>query len=61
MSLQSPTATFTMQDFRLFHYFIQSAYPHLPIGNDSIWTHDIPCISHNVGIINNLHVRGLED
>jgi Fungal Zn(2)-Cys(6) binuclear cluster domain len=47
--LQSADAAFTMQDFRLFYYFIQKAYPHHPIGNDSVWTHEIPSISHNVG------------
>lgn len=45
---QSADATFTMQDFRLFYHFIQKAYPHHPIGNDSVWTHEIPSISHNV-------------
>lgn len=46
--LQSPDATFTMQDFRLFYHFIQKAYPHHPIGNDSVWTHEIASISHSV-------------
>jgi Fungal Zn(2)-Cys(6) binuclear cluster domain len=46
--LQSADASFTMQDFRLFYHFIQKAYPHHPIGNDSVWTHEIPSISHNV-------------
>ena len=38
-----------MLDFRLFYRFIEKAYPHHPIGNDSVWTHEIPSISHNVG------------
>jgi hypothetical protein len=46
--LQSAEPSFTMEDFRLFYYFIQKAYPHHPIGNDSVWTHEIPSISHNV-------------
>ncbi|KAF7918135.1 uncharacterized protein EAE97_011906 [Botrytis byssoidea] len=36
-----------MVDFRLFHHFIQEAYPHHPIGNDSVWTHEIPSIASN--------------
>lgn len=36
---------FNMVDFRLFNHFIQKAYPHHPIGNDAVWTHEIPCIS----------------
>ncbi|KIM93617.1 hypothetical protein OIDMADRAFT_173188 [Oidiodendron maius Zn] len=38
---------FKMQDFRLFHHFINDAYPIEPIGNESIWTHEIPSIAHN--------------
>jgi hypothetical protein len=37
-----------MQDIRLFHKFIQDAYPHYPIGNDYVWTHDIPNLAHSV-------------
>lgn len=36
---------FNAQDFRLFHHFIQVAYPHHPIGNDWVWTHEIPVIA----------------
>ncbi|TGO45925.1 hypothetical protein BCON_0355g00040 [Botryotinia convoluta] len=38
---------FSMVDFRLFHHFIQEAYPHHPIGNDSVSTHEIPSIASN--------------
>jgi hypothetical protein len=50
--IQSSIPVFTMQDFRLFNHFIQSAYPSRPFGNDSIWTHEIPSISSHVS--NNL-------
>ena len=43
--MQPPTPIFTMQDFRLFNHFIQSAYPSSPFGNDLVWTHEIPSIS----------------
>ncbi|KAK0099353.1 hypothetical protein ONS95_003574 [Cadophora gregata] len=36
---------FTIQDFRLFNHFIQSAYPSHPIGNDSVWRQEVPSIS----------------
>lgn len=39
-----------MLDFRLFSHFIQSAYPKRPLDNDSVWTHEIPCISSDVRI-----------
>jgi hypothetical protein len=39
---------FTMQDFRLFNHFIQTAYPHHPPLNDSVWTHEIPSIAADV-------------
>jgi hypothetical protein len=45
--MQGPV--FTAQDFRLFDYFVKSCYPHFPVGNDSTWTHEIPCIASDVG------------
>jgi hypothetical protein len=39
---------YTAQDFRFFDYFLQGAYPHQPIGNDAIWTHEIPILAPNV-------------
>ena len=36
---------FTMQDFRLFSHFVNTAYPHHPVGNESIWTHEIPSLA----------------
>lgn len=44
--IQGPV--FTMQDFRLFQFFRNSAYPHQPIGNDSVWRHEIPCMASSV-------------
>ncbi|KAH8587693.1 hypothetical protein B0O99DRAFT_641090 [Bisporella sp. PMI_857] len=45
VSPQSQGPVFTMQDFRLFNHFIQTAYPHHPVRNDSVWTHEIPSLS----------------
>lgn len=39
---------FNANDFRLFHYFIERAYPHHPVGSDSVWQHEIPAIAHEV-------------
>ncbi|KAL2073853.1 hypothetical protein VTL71DRAFT_11179 [Oculimacula yallundae] len=36
---------FTIQDFRLFDHFVKSAYPSHPIGNDAVWTHEVPSIA----------------
>ncbi|KAG9245472.1 hypothetical protein BJ878DRAFT_501243 [Calycina marina] len=36
---------FNMQDFRLFNHFLKAAYPHHPVGNDSVWTHEIPSLA----------------
>jgi hypothetical protein len=49
ISLQSNVPVFSPQDFRLFQHFIETAYPHHPIGNDSIWQHEIPSIASDVG------------
>lgn len=49
---QSEIPVFTMHDFRLFDHFIQVAYPHHPVGNDSVWTHEIPSLASDVRIPN---------
>lgn len=38
---------FTMQDMRFFQHFLQYSFPHHPLGNDAIWTHEVPCLSYN--------------
>jgi hypothetical protein len=45
---QSNLPVFTMQDFRFFQHFIDSAYPHHPIDNDWQWTHDVPSMACDV-------------
>ncbi|CZR59518.1 uncharacterized protein PAC_09410 [Phialocephala subalpina] len=42
---QTQQPVYSTLDFRLFYHFIQKAYPHYPIGNDSVWTHEIPAIA----------------
>ena len=37
-----------MADMRLFHHFLITAYPHLPVGADKIWITAIPGFAHNV-------------
>lgn len=37
-----------MADLRLFHHFLITAYPHLPVGADKIWITVIPSFAHNV-------------
>ncbi|ETN44117.1 uncharacterized protein HMPREF1541_10667 [Cyphellophora europaea CBS 101466] len=32
-------------DLRLFHHFLTATYPHLPAGNETIWTTTIPVIA----------------
>lgn len=39
--------TFTITDMRLFHHFLTEAYPHLPAGNDSVWTNEIPKVAEH--------------
>lgn len=51
VSVQSQTSIFTMQDFRLFDNFIKTAYPHHPLRNDSVWTHEIPSIATDVSTL----------
>ncbi|KAK5464952.1 hypothetical protein LTS15_001515 [Exophiala xenobiotica] len=41
-SFPFPGAAFSMMDMRFFHHFLTVAYPHLPVGNDHVWVHEIP-------------------
>ncbi|KAH8677410.1 C6 zinc finger protein [Xylariales sp. PMI_506] len=36
---------FSLQDMRFFQHFLLSSTPHHPLGNESIWTHEVPCLS----------------
>ncbi|KAF2625349.1 hypothetical protein BU25DRAFT_412779 [Macroventuria anomochaeta] len=47
VNLRSTPGTFTMADMRLFHHFLITAYPHLPVGADKIWITVIPSFAHN--------------
>lgn len=44
----------TMADMRLFHHFLITAYPHLPVGADRIWVTVIPSFAHNVSFPSNI-------
>ncbi|ORY12225.1 hypothetical protein BCR34DRAFT_305270 [Clohesyomyces aquaticus] len=47
VNLRSTPALFTLADMRLFHHFLITAYPHLPVGADKIWITVIPSFAHN--------------
>jgi hypothetical protein len=36
---------FSLQDMRFFQHFLLQCYPDQPLGNDNIWTHEVPCLS----------------
>ncbi|KAI0137312.1 C6 zinc finger protein [Xylariales sp. AK1849] len=38
---------FSLQDMRFFHHFLQTSVPHYPIGNEGIWTYEVPSLSQN--------------
>ena len=40
---------FSLQDMRFFQYFLLQCFPRHPIGAETIWTHEIPCLSQKVG------------
>lgn len=39
-----------MQDMRCFQHFMLRCYPHHPVGNEDVWTHEVPCLSHSVSL-----------
>ncbi|CAK7232392.1 hypothetical protein SEUCBS140593_008245 [Sporothrix eucalyptigena] len=38
---------FSLQDMRFFQHFLLNCSPNHPLGNQSLWTHEIPCLSHS--------------
>ncbi|PHH90174.1 hypothetical protein CDD83_4333 [Cordyceps sp. RAO-2017] len=38
---------FSLQDMRFFQHFLTQCYPHHPLRQEEVWTHEIPCIAHN--------------
>ncbi|KAJ2979917.1 hypothetical protein NUW58_g7081 [Xylaria curta] len=42
-----PRSLTNLQDMRFFQHFLLTCSPHHPLGNDSIWTHEVPCLSQN--------------
>lgn len=49
VTLQATPTVFNMTDMRLFHNFMVSAHPHIPLGNEGVWVNDIASYSHAVG------------
>lgn len=37
-----------MQDMRFFQHFLTKCTPHHPLKQEQVWTHEIPCLAHNV-------------
>lgn len=48
LQLQTSPTVFSLTDMRLFHHFLGTAYPQLPLGNDKVWVTDIASLSHSV-------------
>ncbi|KAH7395632.1 hypothetical protein BKA64DRAFT_674143 [Cadophora sp. MPI-SDFR-AT-0126] len=46
-SLGSTPGAFNLTDLRLFHHFVTTCFPHLPLGNSKVWTTSIASISHS--------------
>ncbi|OHE91005.1 C6 zinc finger protein [Colletotrichum orchidophilum] len=48
---QNQVPLFSLQDMRFFQHFLLQCYPHHPIGNENIWTHEVPCLSQSNGFL----------
>ncbi|KAI1388770.1 uncharacterized protein F4822DRAFT_429385 [Hypoxylon trugodes] len=44
---QNQVPLFSLQDMRFFQHFLFVCFPNHPIGNEAIWTHEVPCLSQN--------------
>ncbi|KAJ1338185.1 RNA polymerase II-specific transcription factor-like protein [Microdochium nivale] len=44
---QHQVPLFSLQDMRFFQHFLQTCFPTHPLGNESIWTHEVPCLAQN--------------
>jgi hypothetical protein len=40
-----------MTDMRFFHHFLTMAYPHLPLGNETVWVNEIPKFAQEHGYL----------
>jgi hypothetical protein len=38
---------FSLEDMRFFQHFVTKCYPHQPLGQEAVWTHEIPCLAGN--------------
>ncbi|KAI9734008.1 MAG: hypothetical protein M1834_002665 [Cirrosporium novae-zelandiae] len=47
VQLSSTPSLFTLTDMRLLHHFILEAYPHLPVGQDAVWVHEVPAFAQH--------------
>ena len=47
-NLQSPSTIFSACDMRLLHHYIINGFPHLPLGNESVWVQDIATFAHSI-------------
>lgn len=46
VQLQPTPTMFTMSDMRLFHHFLISARPNLPVDHEQVWVRDVPAFAH---------------
>ncbi|KAI1431748.1 C6 zinc finger protein [Xylaria sp. CBS 124048] len=44
---QHQVPLFSLQDMRFFQHFLLTCSPHHPVGQDSVWTHEVPCLSQS--------------
>ncbi|KAH7040496.1 uncharacterized protein B0I36DRAFT_310807 [Microdochium trichocladiopsis] len=38
---------FSLHDMRFFQHFLQTCFPTHPLGNESVWTHEVPCLAQD--------------
>ena len=48
VTLSGTPGKFSLKDMKYFHHFLIAAYPHLPIGADTIWITTIPTAAYQV-------------
>lgn len=48
MQMNSVPTILNVSDMELFDHFRKTAYPYIPVGNDEVWTTEIPRLAQTV-------------
>lgn len=54
IQLHTTPIVFNVTDSQLLYHFRKTAYPHIPLGNDDVWTTHITALAHSVSSLRSI-------